>query len=217
MRAVAARSAGKPLRSGARGSLAGENPDGGESLDKLSEAICFATAAFDGMRRKVDGHPAILHSLEAATITQTLTDEREAVIAAVLHDTVEDAGVKIGEILERFGDRVAELVLSETENKRVSRAPSETWRVRKEESVAVLRQTEDLGVKALYLGDKLSNIRSLSRSLEIYGDGMWQQFNQKDPAEHRWYYTSIAEALADLSHTAAYREYVALVDRVFGG
>ena len=100
-------------------------------MDKLSEAICFATAAFDGMRRKVDGHPAILHSLEAATITQTLTDEREAVIAAVLHDTVEDAGVKIGEILERFGDRVAELVLSETENKRVSRAPSETWRVRK--------------------------------------------------------------------------------------
>ena len=57
---------------------------GSENLDKLSEAICFATAAFDGMERKVDRHPAILHSLEAATITQTLTDEKEAVIAAVL-------------------------------------------------------------------------------------------------------------------------------------
>lgn len=81
-------------------------------MDKLSEAICFATAAFDGMERKVDKQPAILHSLEAATITQTLTDEKEAVIAAVLHDTVEDAGVKIGEIIERFGNRVAQLVLS---------------------------------------------------------------------------------------------------------
>ena len=169
------------------------------------------------MKRKVDGHPAILHSLEAATITQTVTDEEEAVIAAVLHDTVEDAGVKIGEIIERFGDRVAELVLSETENKRVKQEPADTWRMRKEESVAVLRQTSDPGIKALYLGDKLSNIRSLSRSLEIYGDAMWQQFNQKDPAAHRWYYTSIAEALADLSHTAAYREYVALVDRGCGG
>lgn len=186
-------------------------------MDKLSEAICFATEAFDGMKRKVDGHPAILHSLEAATITQTVTDEEEAVIAAVLHDTVEDAGVKIGEIMERFGDRVAELVLSETENKRVRQNPADTWRMRKEESVAVLRQTSDPGIKALYLGDKLSNIRSLSRSLEIYGDAMWQQFNQKNPAEHRWYYTSIADALADLAHTAAYREYVALIDRVFGG
>lgn len=185
-------------------------------MDKLSEAICFATAAFDGMERKVDKYPAILHSLEAATITQTLTDEREAVIAAVLHDTVEDAGVKIGEIMERFGDRVAELVLSETENKRIKQNPSDTWRERKEESVAVLKQTKDLGIRALYLGDKLSNMRSLNRSWEIYGNELWQQFNQKNPAEHKWYYTSIAEALADLSDTSAYKEYISLINKVFG-
>ena len=186
-------------------------------MDKLSEAICFAAAAFDGMERKVDKHPAILHSLEAATITQTLTDEKEAVIAAVLHDTVEDAGVKIGEIIERFGDRVADLVLSETENKRIKQNPSDTWRVRKEESLAVLKQTKDPGIKALYLGDKLSNLRSLSRSWDIYKDELWQQFNQKDPAEHKWYYTNIAEALADLSHTAAYKEYISFIEKLFGG
>ncbi len=186
-------------------------------MNKLSEAICFATAAFDGMERKVDKQPAILHSLEAATITQTVTDEREAVIAAVLHDTVEDAGVKIGEIIERFGDRVAELVLSETENKRVQRDPSDTWRERKEESIAVLRQTEDLGVRALYLGDKLSNMRSLSRSWELYGKELFLQFHQKDPKEHKWYYTAIAEALISLKDTQAYKEYISLIDRVFGG
>lgn len=185
-------------------------------MDRLSEAICFATAAFDGMMRKVDKQPAILHSLEAAAITQTVTDEPEAVIAAVLHDTVEDAGVKIGEILERFGERVAQLVLSETENKRVNRAPTETWQARKEESVAVLRQTEDLSVKALYLGDKLSNMRSLHRSHALYGPALWQQFNQKDPKMHKWYYTAIAEALAPLSHTAAYGEYLWLIEKTFG-
>lgn len=186
-------------------------------MDKLSEAICFATSVFDGMARKVDKQPAILHSLEAATITQTVTDEKEAVIAAVLHDTVEDAGVKIGEIIERFGDRVAELVLSETENKRVNRHPSDTWRERKEESIAVLQQTNDLGIRALYLGDKLSNMRSLSRSYELYGNELWKQFNQKDPAEHKWYYTAIAESLRELSHTSAYKEYVSLINKVFGG
>ena len=186
-------------------------------MDKLSEAICFATAAFDGMERKVDKQPAILHSLEAATITQTLTDEKEAVIAAVLHDTVEDAGVKIGEIIERFGNRVAQLVLSETENKRVRQDPADTWRIRKEESIAVLRQTEDLGVKALYLGDKLSNILSLYRSFAIYGNDLWANFNQKDPAEHKWYYTSIREALSVFSDTVAYNEYSYFIDKIFGG
>ncbi len=186
-------------------------------MDKLTEAICFATEVFDGMERKVDKQPAILHSLEAATITATVTDEREAVIASVLHDTVEDAGVKIGEIIDRFGDRVAELVLSETENKRLHRDPSDTWRERKEESIAVLRQTEDPGIRALYLGDKLSNMRSLSRSWELYGKDLFLQFNQKDPAEHKWYYTTIAEALISLEKTQAYKEYISLINKVFGG
>lgn len=186
-------------------------------MEQLSEAICFATKAFDGMERKVDSHPAILHSLEAATITQTVTDEKEAVTAAVLHDTVEDAGVKIGEIIELFGDRVAELVLSETENKRVKQNPSDTWRERKEESVAVLKQTEDRGIKALYLGDKLSNLRSLNRSFEIHGNELWQNFNQKDPAEHKWYYTEIGKALSTFSETPAYKEYISLINKIFGG
>ena len=186
-------------------------------MDKISEAICFATAAFDGMERKVDKQPAILHSLEAATITQTLTNEREAVIAAVLHDTIEDANIKIEEIVERFGNRVANLVLAETENKRVKQSPSDTWRIRKEESVAVLRQTDDIGIKALYLGDKLSNIRSLNRSFEQYGDDVWSYFNQKDPLEHKWYYTSIRDALGVFSDKIAYKEYCYFVDKLFGG
>lgn len=186
-------------------------------MEKLSEAIIFAATAFDGMERKVDRSPAILHSLEAAVITQTLTDEKEAVVAAVLHDTVEDAGVKIGEIIDRFGDRVAELVLSETENKRIKQAPSDTWRMRKEESIAVLKQTNDVGIRALYLGDKLSNLRSLNRSFDIYGNMLWQHFNQKDPAEHKWYYTNIAEMLSCFSETAAYKEYISLLNKLFGG
>ncbi len=186
-------------------------------MDKLSEAICFATAAFDGIVRKIDNHPAILHSLEAATITQTLTDEKEAVIAAVLHDTVEDAGIKTEEIIERFGDRVSELVLSETENKRVHRNPTDTWRERKEESIAILKQTTDIGVKALYLGDKLSNMRSLNRSWQAFGEELFLQFHQKDPKEHKWYYTAIAEELDCFENTPAYKEYISLINKVFGG
>ena len=185
-------------------------------MDKLTEAVCFAAEAFDNMERKVDKRPAVLHSLEAAVIVSALTDEKEAVIAAVLHDTVEDAGVKIGEITERFGERVAALVMSETEDKRENQKPSDSWKIRKEESVELLGKTNDLGVKALYLGDKLSNMRSLCRAHEKYGDEMWGYFNQHSPEEHKWYYTSIRDMLTEFEGRPEYAEYRLLIDKLFG-
>ncbi len=186
-------------------------------MDKITEAICFAAEAFDNMERKVDRRPAILHSLEAAVIVSALTDEKEAVIAALLHDTVEDAGVKIDEISEKFGERVAALVMSETEDKRENQNPSETWKIRKEESIELLGKTDDPGVKALYLGDKLSNMRSLRRAHEKYGDEMWGYFNQKNPGEHKWYYTSVRDLLTEFDGRPEYAEYRLLIDELFGG
>ena len=45
---------------------------------------------------------------------------------------------------------------------------------------------------------------------------MWQRFNQKDVAEQAWYYGSIVGLTARLSHTAAWLEYKALTELVFG-
>ncbi len=184
-------------------------------MEGLKEAICLAAAAFDGQTRKCAGHPAVLHSLEAAVIAQTITDEPEVVIAAVLHDAVEDAGITLEEIRTRFGGRVAALVASETENKRANEKPAATWRIRKEEAVRVIRETKDLGVKALFLSDKLSNMRSMYQAKCTCGADMWNCFNQKDPAQQHWYYSAIAEAMPELQETAAYREYMELIDKTF--
>lgn len=185
-------------------------------MNTLSEAICFATAAFDGMVRKVEHRPAILHSLEAAVIASTVTDETEAVIAAVLHDTVEDAGVSLSEIEVRFGARVAELVAAESENKREDQNPEDTWMIRKQEALDALKSSRDRGLKAMYLGDKLSNMRSLYRGFCTTGDELWTHFHQKDPAAHKWYYCTIAECLIEYRDTAAYAEYVDLIRKIFG-
>ncbi len=184
-------------------------------MDLLSKAISLAARAFDGMERKCERHPAILHSLEAAVIVQSVTDEPEAVIAAVLHDTVEDAGITLAEIRKDFGNRVAELVRAETERRLAGRGIESTWRTRKEESIALLKKTDDIGIKALYLGDKLSNIRSLCRSKKKYGDDMWKHFYQHDPNQHKWYYTSIAEELKVFEGTQAYEEYLMLIKQTF--
>ena len=157
-------------------------------MELVSEAIAFAVKAHDGMRRKKSDAPYILHPLEAAVIVGTMTDDQNLIAAAVLHDVVEDAGVTIEEIEAKFGKRVRELVGSETEDKRADLPPSDTWRIRKEESLDVLKNTDDVAVLIVWLGDKLANMRSIYRDFKLEGIKMWQRFNQKDANEQEWYY-----------------------------
>ena len=185
-------------------------------MELVSEAIAFAVKAHDGMRRKKSGVPYILHPMEASVIVGTMTDDQNLIAAAVLHDVVEDAGITLEEIKEKFGQRVWELVRSETEDKRADLPPASTWRIRKEESLEVLKNTEDIGVLMVWLGDKLANMRSLYRDWKVEGDAMWQRFNQKDAKEQAWYYRSIVALTERLSDTSAWLEYKTLTELVFG-
>ena len=185
-------------------------------MELVSEAIAFAVKAHDGMRRKKSEAPYILHPMEAAVIVGTMSDDQNLIAAAALHDVVEDAGVSIEEVGEKFGARVKELVGAETENKREHLHPSDTWRIRKEESLAVLESTDDIGVLMVWLGDKLANMRSIYRTWKVDGDAMWQNFNQKDTKEQAWYYKTIVRLTERLSHTSAWIEYKTLTELVFG-
>ena len=168
------------------------------------------------MRRKKSESPYILHPMEAAVIVGTMTADQNLIAAAALHDVVEDTDVNIEEIEERFGKRVRELVGAETEDKRAELPPSDTWRIRKEESLELLKNTEDIDVLIVWMGDKLSNMRAIYRDWKVEGHAMWQRFNQSDPDEQAWYYRSIAEYTKRISHTSAWIEYNALTEMVFG-
>ena len=185
-------------------------------MELVSEAVAFAVKAHDGMRRKKSEAPYILHPMEAAVIVGTMTDDQHVIAAAALHDVVEDAGVSIEEIEEKFGSRVRELVESETEDKRENLPPQATWRIRKEESLEVLKNTTDLGVLMVWLGDKLANMRAIYRDFKVEGEAMWQRFNQKDVAQQAWYYRSIATFTQELHNTSAWMEYKTLTELVFG-
>lgn len=185
-------------------------------MELVSEAIVFAVKAHDGMRRKTSDSPYILHPMEAAVIVGTMTDDQNVIAAAALHDVVEDADITLDEIEEKFGARIRNLVASETENKRADLPPADTWRIRKEESLNVLKNTDDIGVLMIWLGDKLANMRSFYRSWKAEGDAMWETFNQKDKNEQAWYYYSIAELTERLSDTSAWLEYKTLTELVFG-
>ncbi len=184
-------------------------------MELVSEAIIFATKAHDGMRRKQSDIPYILHPMEAAAIVGSMTSNQEVIAAAALHDVVEDAGISMKEIEEHFGKRVAELVASETEDKREHLPAESTWKIRKEEAVRILKNTKDMDIKILYLGDKLANIRSIYYIWQNEGHAIWKQFNQKDPAQQAWYYKTIADSLRELSDTLAWQEFNSLIQTIF--
>ena len=184
--------------------------------DLVSEAIVFSTMAHDGMRRRKSESPYILHPMEVAAIIGTMTDDQEVIAAGLLHDVVEDAGITIEEVGEKFGRRVMELVASETENKREDLPPEDTWKIRKEETLQKLKESEDISVLMIWIGDKLSNIRAIYRDFLLEGDAVWNKFHQSDIKLQAWYYRSILKYTERLSDTLAWKEYKAFVELLFG-
>lgn len=180
----------------------------------LDRAIVFATEAHEGQFRKGTKIPYILHPLEAASIVGTMTTDNEVIAGAVLHDVVEDTDTTIDDVQELFGDRIAYLVYSESENKRENLSAQSTWKVRKQETLDHLK-TAPVDVKMITLGDKLSNMRAIHRDYNTIGDELWQRFNQKNKNEHYWYYQSIADCLTELKDYQAYKEYCDLIDKTF--
>ena len=184
--------------------------------DLVSEAIAFSVKAHDGMRRRKSEAPYVLHPMEVAAIIGTMTDKQEVIAAGALHDVVEDAGITLEEIGEKFGARVMELVSAETENKREDLPPEDTWRIRKEESLEKLRLTDDIDVLMLWIGDKLSNIRSIYRDFLVEGNALWNKFHQSDVGVQAWYYRSIMRYTERISDTIAWTEYKTLIEKIFG-
>lgn len=75
-----------------------------------SKAIKFATKAHEGQVRKYTSEPYIVHPIAVATIVKTVPHSEDMVMAAILHDVIEDCHVTKNEIETEFGQPVADLV-----------------------------------------------------------------------------------------------------------
>jgi len=180
-------------------------------FDKAAE---FAIKAHSNSERRGHGTPYALHVFEAAAVCETMTKDQEVLAAALLHDTVEDTDVTVAEIRENFGERVAALVDHETTLVAEGESEESSWKSRKQASIDCIAAAP-LEAKMVALGDKLSNMRAIYRDYLVQGDELWNIFHNNDPLEHEWHYRELAKALSDLKDTAAYREFVELIDKTF--
>ena len=180
----------------------------------LDRAIIFAVKAHSGTERRGKGYPYIVHPMEAVEIVSTMTKDQELLAAAALHDTVEDTDVTVEQIREEFGDRVADLVASESDEMPAGVSEEDSWHSRKQAAIDRLSKASH-DAKIVALGDKLSNMRAIARDYAVQGDALWNIFHAKDPKDHEWHYRGLAQALKELDGTFAYQEFVNLINQVF--
>ncbi len=180
----------------------------------LDRAIIFAVKAHAGTERRGKGFPYIVHPMEAVEIVATITPNQELLAAAALHDVVEDTEISADEIRREFGDRIAALVVAESDVFEEGVSEEDSWHARKQAAMDRLAAAPR-DAKIVAMGDKLSNMRAIARDYAVKGDELWKIFHAKDPRDHEWHYRGLAAALEELKDTFAYQEFVKLIDQVF--
>ncbi len=182
----------------------------------LDKAIVFAVKAHHDTERRGKGFPYIVHPMEAVSIVATMTSDPEMLAAAVLHDVVEDTPVTLDELCRTFGDRVASLVDSDSDKPDGTRSEAEDWRDRKQAAIDRIAAAP-YDAKVVAMGDKLSNMRAISRDYDELGDRLWELFHAPGGRQdHEWHYRGLAASLAELAGTHAYREFLDHIEHVFG-
>ena len=137
-----------------------------EQLNTIGQAARIAASAHEGQRR-ASGEPYVEHALAVATILEELQMDHEAIVAALLHDVVEDTSMTLDEIREQFGDVIAHLVDGVTKMDVIGdygdvRTPKakDSHRVENLRKM-LLAMVEDVRVVLVKLADRLHNMRTL--------------------------------------------------------
>ena len=152
--------------------------------------------------------PYIVHPFEVAQILFDAGSDTKVIIAGLLHDTVEDAGVSINEIRETFGPEVASFVDFCSEDK------MKTWEERKGHTISLLSKVTDINVMMLICADKLSNLKSMESDCQKEGENIWKRFN-RGKEKQRWYYKSIIDNLTPIKDTSMYKKLEVAFASVF--
>lgn len=162
---------------------------------RFEDALAYAARLHRAQVRKGSGIPYITHLLAVAAIVGEHGGGEDEVIAALLHDAVEDQGgqPRLEEIRARYGDAVAAIVWGCTDADTVPKPP---WRARKEAYVAHLADASP-GVRLVSSADKLHNARSILADLNALGPALWDRFTGGRDGS-LWYYRALADAFLRL-------------------
>lgn len=155
------------------------------SNTRLAQALAYGKEKHEGQTRKTDGTPMFNHPIRVAETLKGAGFDDEVVMAGYLHDTVEDTDATLEEIEELFGNRVAEVVAGNTENK------DHSWEERKQHTIDWIAEAP-IEVRALIVADKLDNLTSMIEAYEEMGEELFSQF-KRGKEQQLWYFKGVSE------------------------
>lgn len=169
-----------------------------DEIEEIDKAFDWARQSHEGQLR-FSGQPYIIHPIAVAQILADYGMDKGCIIAALLHDIVEDTDATIDDVRERFGDEIASIVDGLT---KMGKVPLSTKEEQQAENVRkmLLAMSQDIRVIIIKLADRIHNLRTLSfmrpqkrrdkaqETLEIYA-----------PIAHRLGIRAMKEELEDLA------------------
>ena len=185
-------------------------------LARIRQAFDFAVAAHAGQKRK-DGSPYVTHAIAAAKIAGEMGLDDEAIMAALLHDVLEDTDATHEELAERFGADVADIVEGVTKLTRVQYSSLEEAQMENLRKM-LLAMAKDIRVILIKLADRLHNMRTMEyQSPEKQLSKSRETMEIYAPIAHRLGVEKMKDELEDLAllylDPVGYREITSILDR----
>jgi (p)ppGpp synthase/HD superfamily hydrolase len=149
-------------------------------------------------RRKGTAIPAMAHLLGVASLVLGEPDfpvTEDMVIAALLHDAVEDHGgsERLEDIRQNFGSDVARMVEGLSDTFVADSSQKESWEQRKKDYIARLRN-ESPDVRLISAADKLHNARAILDDYRVHGAEVWDRFRRGRDLQI-WYFETVVQVL----------------------
>ena len=174
------------------------NSDKMYDMDRIHDAIQLAVDAHNGQLRR-SGEEYVCHPLHVAMILVEIGMDSDAVVAALLHDVVEDTDIELSDIVRRFGQDVANLVDGVT---KITKMEFSTREEQQAENVRkmLLAMAKDVRVMIIKLADRLHNMRtSAGWAPQKQRDKARETLDIYAPLAHRLGIRTMKEELEDLS------------------
>ncbi|NIP42773.1 MAG: HD domain-containing protein [Aliifodinibius sp.] len=179
---------------------------------QVPEAFAYAYKLHADQKRKGSDTPYIAHLMSVAARVYEMGGSETEIIAALLHDSVEDQGGRtvLDEIHDRFGDEVAQIVLNCSDSMGKPKPP---WRERKVAFLARIK-TFDESTLRVVLADKTHNVSSTLLDLKTNAQStVWKKFNGGKSGSI-WYYTQLKLELSKRIDSIYMDEFCAIVDEI---
>jgi (p)ppGpp synthase/HD superfamily hydrolase len=184
--------------------------------EKLTRAVDYARHLHID-RRKGTGIPTMAHLFGVASLVMGeagLADfpvTEDMVIAALLHDAVEDHGgaLRLEDIRQNFGPEVARMVEGLSDSVAEDRNAKDPWEQRKEAYIDRLRG-EAGDVRLISVADKLYNARSIVEDYRVIGAEVWSRFKRGRNLQI-WYFEAILEVFKSAGKSRIVDEFERVV------